>query len=58
MEFKFEELKKFFTELFSYFVSVIIEGKKGLKFKGTLFIYPFVLIFIIIIYLIVKVVIG
>ena len=51
-------MSKFLTELKIYLLGILLDGPKGLGSKGWLFVYPFVLIILIILYLIIRIFIG
>lgn len=62
MKVEFKEIKKFITDFNSYSLSIAIDsgkeaakGKTNKKWVGTLFIWPFVIVLIIVIYLIVNI---
>jgi hypothetical protein len=46
---------EFFTEVRNFILGVAMEGSKGLKVKGTLFIWPFAIFVVVIVVLLVRV---
>jgi|GEM_PF-3092975 len=53
MKAKWEEYKKFFADLFYYLLSVSIEGSKDGGWRGALFVWPFLLCFVILLFLLI-----
>lgn len=50
-----KEIKEFFMEVRNFLVGVTMEGSKGKGIVGTLFIWPFVIVLIIVVYLIIRI---